>query len=79
MYALNYLHMGEAKTWYVVPGAEKQKFEEIFKSRYAEVFMKNPSTLYHINTMVSPAELVRNHCTVYRTEQKPGEYILTFP
>lgn len=51
----------------------------MFRAKYAEVFTKDPEALYHLNTMLSPVEVLRNHVPIYRTDQKPGEFIITFP
>jgi len=68
MYALNYHHMGAAKTWYCIPPTHKEKLEEVFRAKYPEVFKKNPGILYHLNLMLSPAEAARNYIPIYRTE-----------
>ncbi|KAL4479492.1 hypothetical protein ABPG72_011814 [Tetrahymena utriculariae] len=79
MCALNYLHIGEAKTWYGIPPEYKYKFEEVYKKTYPHIFKKKPDVLFHINLMLSPAVALENGIPVYRTEQKPGEFIFTFP
>jgi hypothetical protein len=38
----------------------------------------NPRLLYDITTMISPIELQRKGVKILRTDQKPGELILTF-
>jgi hypothetical protein len=60
MYALNYLHIGKSKTWYIVPSEYKEKFEEVIQSKYHDVFSDNPNILHHITMMISPVELARN-------------------
>jgi hypothetical protein len=37
----------------------------------------NPRLLYDINTMISPMELNRMGIKILRTDQNPGEYIIT--
>jgi histone demethylase JARID1 len=43
------------------------------------VFAEKPDVLYHLTLMLSPAEAKKNGVKVYRTEQKPGEFIIVFP
>ncbi|EAS03798.2 JmjC domain protein (macronuclear) [Tetrahymena thermophila SB210] len=79
MYALNYLHMGAPKTWYTIPADYKEKFEELYQEKYKDIFQKNPAVLHHLNLQLCPAEAVKRGIPVYRTDQKAGEFIVTFP
>ncbi|KRX10970.1 hypothetical protein PPERSA_12094 [Pseudocohnilembus persalinus] len=79
MYALNYMHFGEKKTWYTIPPQFKNKFEEVYKAKYFEIFQKKPDILYLQNLQLSPLEAASAYVPVYRTDQGPGEFIMTFP
>mmetsp|Transcript_20054 Transcript_20054/g.17139 ORF Transcript_20054/g.17139 Transcript_20054/m.17139 type:complete len:152 (-) Transcript_20054:769-1224(-) len=79
MYSVNYMHKGAAKTWYIVPGEYKEEFDKVIKIKYGELFIKNPALMYHIVLTMNPMELVKSGVPVYRTEQKPREFIITFP
>jgi histone demethylase JARID1 len=37
-YAVNYLHLGETKTWYIVPGSAMEQFETIMRNTAPELF-----------------------------------------
>jgi len=79
MYSVNYMHKGAPKTWYCVPGAYKEALDDTIKEKYGELFIMEPGLMYNITQTMNPLELVKRNIPVYRTEQKPGEYIITFP
>jgi len=79
MYSLNYMHEGEGKIWYAIPSYHREKFERLAKDKLASRFSEDPNLLLDINVMLNPAYLVENGVHVYRTHQKPGEIIMTFP
>eukprot|EP00344_Euplotes_crassus_P012057 CAMPEP_0196998582 /NCGR_PEP_ID=MMETSP1380-20130617/3931_1 /TAXON_ID=5936 /ORGANISM="Euplotes crassus, Strain CT5" /LENGTH=633 /DNA_ID=CAMNT_0042415199 /DNA_START=28 /DNA_END=1929 /DNA_ORIENTATION=- len=79
MYSINYMHTGEGKMWYAIPSQDRAKFERIAKEKLAILFDEDPNILLNITAMVSPAYLASNGVTVYKTEQRPGQFILTFP
>lgn len=53
-YSINYLHLGEAKTWYGVSGADAEKFEAVMKESAKELFDKSPDLLHHLVTIMDP-------------------------
>jgi [histone H3]-trimethyl-L-lysine4 demethylase len=79
MYSINYMHEGEGKIWYAIPDYHREKFEKLAKDKLAYLFNEDPNLLHNINVMINPAYLVENGVHVYRTIQKPGEIVLTFP
>ena len=79
MYSINYMHKGVGKMWYAIPSQDRAKFERIVKEKLAILFDEDPNMLLNITAMISPAYLAKNGVTVYKTEQRPGEFILTFP
>lgn len=79
MYSINYMHKGEGKMWYAIPPQDRVKFERIAKEKLAILFDEDPNMLLNITAMISPVYLAENGVNVYKTEQRPGEYILTFP
>jgi hypothetical protein len=79
MYSLNYMHQGTGKMWYAIPSQDRAKFERLTKEKLAILFDEDPNMLLNITAMVSPAYLAENGVTVYKGEQLPGEFILTFP
>lgn len=78
-YSINYLHFGEPKCWYSVPGSNAEKFEKVMKQEVPELFEKQPDLLFHLVTMLSPKILVENGVKVCLAHQRAGEFIVTFP
>lgn len=54
MYALNYNHVGAAKTWYTVPRGEADKLEKAYKNSFPQIFKKKPDVMYHLNLLLTP-------------------------
>jgi JmjC domain, hydroxylase len=79
LYSVNYMHEGEGKIWYAIPEYHREKFERLAKEKLAILYEEDPNFLLNINVMINPAYLVENGVHVYRTLQKPGEFIITFP
>lgn len=78
-YSINYLHWGEPKTWYGVPGGRADDFENAMKSAAPELFAQAPDLLHQLVTIMNPNILMRSNVPVYRMDQKAGEFIITFP
>ena len=79
MYSINYMHKGEGKMWYAIPSQDRSKFERIAKDKLAILFEEDPNVLMNITSMISPDYIAENGVSIYKTEQRPGEFILTFP
>lgn len=78
-YSINYAHWGKPKLWYCVPESDRLKFEEIVKEKLSDIMEKDPNLLHDIITMWSPTYLASKGVKVYKTLQRPGEFILTLP
>ncbi|KAL7304867.1 hypothetical protein TKK_0002673 [Trichogramma kaykai] len=78
-YSINYLHWGEPKTWYGVPGTEAEKFEHSMKSAAPELFHSQPDLLHQLVTIMNPSILMSEGVPVFRTDQHAGEFVVTFP
>lgn len=61
MYSVNYMHKGEAKTWYCVPSSHKEDLERAIKEKYGELFIKHPDLLYNIVLTMNPLDLVQRN------------------
>ena len=79
LYSINYHHKGSPKVWYGVPGNKTSEFEAVMRSKMPELFDRQPSVLFHMNTMISPGTLLKHGVPVYRAVQRPGNFIITFP
>ncbi|KRT85718.1 PHD finger motif containing protein [Oryctes borbonicus] len=78
-YSINYLHWGEPKTWYGVPGSKAEMFEETMKSAAPELFQSQPDLLHQLVTIMNPNILMNAGVPVFRTDQHAGEFVVTFP
>ncbi|KAA0199715.1 hypothetical protein HAZT_HAZT010386 [Hyalella azteca] len=78
-YSINYLHWGEPKTWYGVPGGEAEKFEACMKSAAPELFESQPDLLHQLVTIMNPNILMRDDVPIVRCDQHAGEFVITFP
>jgi [histone H3]-trimethyl-L-lysine4 demethylase len=78
-YSINYMHWGEPKTWYGVPGFAAEKLEGCMKSAAPELFQSQPDLLHQLVTILNPNVLMNDGIPVYRTDQHAGEFIVTFP
>lgn len=78
-YSINYLHWGEPKTWYGVPGSSAEAFEETMKHAAPELFQSQPDLLHQLVTIMNPNILANDGVPVFRTDQHAGEFVVTFP
>ncbi|KAK9316935.1 PLU-1-like protein-domain-containing protein [Lipomyces starkeyi] len=78
-YSANYQHFGATKTWYGIPGADADKFEEAMRKAVPELFEQQPDLLFQLVTMLSPKRLIEEGVRCYAIDQRPGEFVITFP
>ena len=78
-YSINYLHWGEAKTWYGVPGEMAEKFEKCIRNIVPELFEAQEDLLHQLVTIINPNLITEQNISVYRLDQQAGEYVITFP
>jgi hypothetical protein len=51
LYSLNYMHFGEPKVWYGVPGSEAVKLEESMRKNLPKLFEEQPDLLHELVTI----------------------------
>ncbi|KAI8873732.1 JmjC-domain-containing protein, partial [Ramicandelaber brevisporus] len=78
-YSINYMHFGDTKTWYGVPGSDAGKFDEAMRKAMPDLFKKQPDLLFQLVTLLSPQILKDNGVRVVALDQRPGQYVVTFP
>ncbi|OZJ04735.1 hypothetical protein BZG36_01808 [Bifiguratus adelaidae] len=78
-YSINYMHWGEAKTWYGIPASDALKFEETMKKAVPELFQQQPDLLFQLVTMLSPGTLLKEGVHCYAIDQRPNQFVVTFP
>ncbi|KAI4299978.1 hypothetical protein L6164_033398 [Bauhinia variegata] len=79
LYSLNYLHFGDPKVWYGVPGKFASALEDVMRKHLPDLFEEQPNLLNELVTQLSPTILKSEGVPVYRTVQNPGEFVITFP
>jgi hypothetical protein len=79
LYSVTYEHAGATKMWYAVPAASCEAMENSFKRAVPDLFEKQPNALMHLVSMLPPSTLRNDNVPVFRVEQNPGEFIVTFP
>ena len=78
-YSINYQHFGATKTWYGIPGSDSKKFEAAMRNAVPELFETQPDLLFQLVTMLSPGRLVEEGVQVYAVDQRPNQFVITFP
>ncbi|XP_031262331.1 lysine-specific demethylase JMJ18-like isoform X1 [Pistacia vera] len=79
LYSLNYLHWGDPKIWYGVPGSHASTLENAMRKHLPDLFEEQPDLLHELVTQLSPSVLKAEGVPVYRAVQHSGEFVLTFP
>lgn len=79
LYSMNYMHFGDPKLWYGVPGKDATKMEEAMRKHLPDLFAEQPDLLHKLVTQLSPTILKSEGVPVYRCTQNPGEFVITFP
>ncbi|XP_062012499.1 lysine-specific demethylase JMJ14-like [Rosa rugosa] len=79
LYSLNYLHFGDPKVWYGVPGSHATSLEQAMRKHLPDLFEEQPDLLNELVTQLSPSVLKSEGVPVHRAIQHSGEFVLTFP
>ncbi|KAG6868752.1 hypothetical protein C0993_011021 [Termitomyces sp. T159_Od127] len=78
-YSINYMHWGETKTWYGIPGDDAEKFEAAIKYEAPDLFEAQPDLLFQLVTLMNPKRVTDAGVRVYACNQRAGEFVITFP
>uniref|UniRef100_A0A2P2IXC2 Uncharacterized protein MANES_03G066800 n=1 Tax=Rhizophora mucronata TaxID=61149 RepID=A0A2P2IXC2_RHIMU len=79
LYSLNYLHWGDPKVWYGVPGSHASDLEDAMRKHLPDLFEEQPDLLNELVTQLSPSVLKAEAVPVYKVVQHSGEFVITFP
>ncbi|XP_028797975.1 lysine-specific demethylase JMJ18-like [Neltuma alba] len=79
LYSLNYLHWGDPKVWYGVPGNHATSLEGAMRKHMPDLFEEQPNLLNELVTQLSPSILKSDGVPIFRTVQHSGEFVITFP
>ncbi|KAG0015392.1 hypothetical protein BGZ80_009887 [Entomortierella chlamydospora] len=55
------------------------RFEDTMRKAVPELFEQQPDLLFQLVTMLSPERLVENGVKVLALDQRPGQFVVTFP
>ncbi|KAJ6515462.1 jumonji superfamily protein [Mycena sanguinolenta] len=78
-YSINYMHWGETKTWYGIPGSDAEKFEAAIKCEAPDLFQAQPDLLFQLVTLMNPKRVTDAGVHVYACNQRAGEFVITCP
>lgn len=78
-YSISYLHHGEPKTWYGVPGSQAEAFEKSMKQLAPNLFESQPDLLHQLVTICNPLTLLEDKVPIHKVNQYAGEFVVTFP
>ncbi|KAF9511580.1 hypothetical protein BS47DRAFT_1394971 [Hydnum rufescens UP504] len=78
-YSINYMHWGDTKTWYGIPGEDAAKFEAAIKKEAPDLFEAQPDLLFQLVTLMHPERVRNAGVRVYAANQRAGEFVVTFP
>ena len=73
------MHWGTTETWYGAPGGDAEIFEAAIGIEAPELFDTQPDPLYQLVTLMRPDRLKEAGVRVVACNQRPGEFVVTFP
>ncbi|KAG4396338.1 hypothetical protein GLYMA_19G165500v4 [Glycine max] len=79
LYSLYYVHLGEPKVWYGIPGKFAINFETIWKKYLPDLQAGQPDMHDNMVMQLSCSILKAEGIPVYRCIQYPREFVLVFP
>ncbi|KAL7322285.1 hypothetical protein PS15p_211925 [Mucor circinelloides] len=77
--SISYMHWGETKTWYSASGYKTAGFQDAMRKTVPELFKQQPDLISQRATMLSPECLEKKNVSVYAVDQRPGEFVVTYP
>ena len=79
LYSINYLHVGDPKSWYCVSPKERTRFESLARSKFPQDYLQCKEFLRHKTSIMSPSTLRANGIPFMKAVQNAGEFVITFP
>ncbi|KAG5043602.1 hypothetical protein JHK87_007517 [Glycine soja] len=79
LYSLSYVHLGEPKVWYDIPGRFAANFETIWKKYLPDLHAGQPDMHDNMVMQLSCSILKAEGIPVYRCVQYLCEFVLVFP
>ncbi|ORX95785.1 JmjC-domain-containing protein, partial [Basidiobolus meristosporus CBS 931.73] len=78
-YLVDYMHIGEVKTWYSVPASDELKFTTAAREFLSNSVKQEADFPFCLHAMISPKVLIDNSVEVFAVDQQQGEIVITFP
>ncbi|XP_057622796.1 lysine-specific demethylase 4D-like [Chionomys nivalis] len=79
LYSINYLHLGQPKTWYAVPPEHGRRLEHLARQLFPGSSQGCQAFMRHKVALISPTVLKENGIPFARMTQEAGEFMVTFP
>ena len=81
MHSIDFLHTGAERIFYVVPESASQKFWKILTKFAPNQIKTSISDIRDWSTtfLLSPKELVKRGCAIYRLIQREGQFVVLAP
>lgn len=79
LYSLCYMHLGDPKIWYGVPGRYADKFKAAMKKYLPDVLAEDLTLHDRVIAKLSTSALKSEGIPVYRCIQNPREFVLVLP
>jgi jumonji domain-containing protein 2 len=79
LFSVNYVHYGEAKSWYSIPPASRKLFESMAEGYFTNDYRDCKEYLRHKTKMFSPTKLKERGIPFNTVLQQAGEFVVTFP
>ncbi|EPS60372.1 hypothetical protein M569_14431 [Genlisea aurea] len=78
LYSLSYMHLGEPKIWYGIPGRYLFRFLEVARKQFPQL-SKHPKFFDELDFRISPSLLIYEGIPVYKCVQNLTDFIVVFP
>ena len=79
LYSINYVHIGDPKSWYSIPPKYKVRFESAAQSYFPQEYRQCRQFLRHKLYIFSPTKLKELGIEYNTIVQNAGEFVITFP
>lgn len=77
--SINYNHKGSAKIWYIIPGCDKEKFDDFVKTKFSKTMSFKPDFMHRITLMIDPLDIKAAGIKVYKINHSARSFVFTFP
>ena len=77
--SINFMHLGDTKTWYGIAPSQANAFENAVYDIIPSAVKAEPDLIFQLVTLISPAQLMARKVNVFKLEQNAGEFVITWP